>query len=99
MNTEQLAKDIHAIAFVVGAKLIQAQKRCDEGMDIHSEESETLGREARELFGLQDGFLYAAKLLLDEDDWHQFVYRCGLTPQMIEESIARAKAKIPSLPL
>jgi hypothetical protein len=97
MNPEFLSKQFHGIAFLVGAKLLEAKRRCDAGMMADSDEGRRLGNEAAELLALNDGFIYAAKLLLPEDDWNQFIYRSALQPEDFEEAVARVEKRIPNI--
>lgn len=98
-DTIKLATDAHALAVKFGAKLIQSEKLCSEGAAWDSRELTTLAGEINYLKGILDGLYFTAKATLNEDDFHQFVYRCGIERKLIEDGIESAQAEIFPLPL
>lgn len=98
-DTSKLATDAHALGVKLGAKLIAAEKLCSEGAAWDGEELTKLAGEIRYLNGLLDGLYFTAKQTLSEDDFHQFIYRCGIDAALISEGIDRVQDEIVYLPL
>lgn len=98
MNTEKLARDIHAIAVLCGSKLIAAEKLCNSGADWTGKELPALAGEINNLNGLLNGIYYTAKTLLSEDDFQQFIYRSGIDSEVITSGIQSAEQTIATEP-
>lgn len=99
MNTEKLASDANALGVLFGSKLIRAQQLCEAGTDGSIKELSQLAGEINAINGTLNGLYYTAKQLLSEDDFSQFVYRSGISADLVQEGIDRAESTITSLPL
>lgn len=92
-DTKKLSDEAYAIGFTVGLKALEIEKRCNAGMDHNSAESKKFAAELNSLEGMRIGYLLAAKTLLNEDDWQQFVYRSALS-DTFEADVEHAKSLI-----
>lgn len=98
MNTAQLATDAHALAILLGSKLIAAEKLCNSGADWTGKELTKLASDINNINGILDGIYHTAKLFLSEDDFHQFVYRSGISAELVNDGIERAQRTIDTEP-
>ena len=84
MNTEKLSTTVHALSVKCGDLLIEAKAEFERGEMPDAKRFAQI----RELNSKIAGLCFAAHLLLNEDEIHQFIYRTGLTQEQFETSIA-----------
>lgn len=97
-DTAKLATKAHTLGVLFGCKLIAAETLCNSGASWTGKELTTLASEINNIIGLLDGLYYTAKLLLSADDFQQFVYRSGISAELIQEGIERAEKTIATEP-
>ena len=98
MDTAKLATDAHALAVKLGMRLMRAENLCQEGKDWNGKELAGLAAEINMLMGMVNAIYWTAKETLSEDDFNQFVYRCGIKADLISEGVDKVNQAIIKLP-
>ncbi len=95
MNIKKLSDTLHILGLKFGGNLSLVKAKFEEGKRGDDPEIERLMVEANGLSAKMGGMLYAASLLLNEDEMKRFIYRPGIIDdKMVAETVANIEKSL-----